>query len=83
MTCRFPDDCRKKPDPRYSICRGCAISVAKKRPDFIEGLHKRQRDYLERRFAWLPIDRREEYRRLKALKYKASEARQIILQDMA
>lgn len=83
MTCRFPDECRKKPDPRYAICRGCALSVVKKSPDRLEVLHERQRAYLERRFAWLPTEHRDEYERLKALKFRAHEAKAIILQDMA
>ena len=83
MTCRFPDDCRKKPDPRYSVCRGCAMSAARKQPEQVAALRERQRGYLERKFAWLPTERRDEYARLKALKYKAHEAREIILQDLS
>lgn len=82
MTCRYPEECRKKPDPRNSLCRGCALSIVKSKPQEIEALHSRQRAYLERKFAWLPEDRRAEYERLKVLKFKADEARQIILQDM-
>ena len=82
MTCRYPDACRKKPDPRNTLCRGCAQSIAKSQPTQVGALHDRQRAYLERKFAWLPDDRRAEYERLKALKYKAHEAKQIIMQDM-
>jgi len=82
MTCRFPNDCRKKPDPRNKLCRGCALAIVKSQPEEVEALHGRQRAYLERKFAWLPEDRRAEYERLKTLKFKAHEAQQIILQDM-
>lgn len=35
MTCRFPDACRKTPEPnrikkRYALCRGCAQSAARR-----------------------------------------------------
>jgi len=82
VTCRYPSDCRKKPDPRATLCRGCALAIANSRPEAVSALHDRQRAYLERKFAWLPEDRRAEYERLKVLKFKAHEARQIILQDM-
>lgn len=82
MTCRYPDNCRKKPDPRYTLCKGCAMSIARSQPSEVMALHERQRAYLDRKFAWLPAERRAEYERLKVLKFKAHEARQIILQDM-
>lgn len=82
MTCRFPNDCRKKPDPRNTLCRGCALSIAKSQPYEVQALRDRQRAYLERKFAWLPAERRAEYERLKTLKFKAHEARQIIMRDL-
>lgn len=82
MTCRYPNDCRKKPDPRAKVCRGCALAIVKSQPEQVEAIQQRHRAYLERKFAWLPEDRRAEYERLKVLKFKAHEARQIILQDM-
>lgn len=41
MACRFPHDCRKKPDPRNDLCRGCAISVARQQPSARAIRHER------------------------------------------
>ncbi len=88
MTCRFPNDCRKSQEvdrktPRNTICRGCALSVALKRPEAVAALQERYREHLARKFAWLPTERRQEYENLKARKFKAEEAKAIILQDLA
>ena len=82
MTCRYPDACQKKPDPRNELCRGCAMSVSFAKPEYVAKLRQRQEAFLARKFSWLPDDRRAEYERLKAMRYRAHEAKAMILQDM-
>lgn len=79
MTCRFPDNCQKKPDPRRKLCRGCAQHVRLQRPEERAIFAKRLAKANEARWDWCPIEHRELYIKMRDGNWTAAEAKAEVL----
>ena len=78
MTCLHPDACRKKPDPRAKLCRGCTISIRMSKPEAIEQFKARMKR-ADTRLSWLPDEHREIYTKMRDGEWTAAEAKAEVL----
>ena len=82
MTCRHPDACKKRPDPRAKLCRGCALAAIQGTPERRAFYAEQMRARQAKRWDWLPTpEAKAEYLRLTQNQHvRAAEAKRIILE---
>lgn len=80
MTCRFPDDCKKKPDTRRSLCRGCAQSLRRRDPKEIAKFKKQMKEAnFKKYWAWCPPEHIDLYKKMQDGAWSAAEAKAEVL----
>lgn len=79
MTCRYPDNCQKKPDPRYTLCRGCAQSKRMNEPDVKAQQIARLKKANAGKLDWCPPHHLDAYVKMRDGSWTAAEAKAEVL----